>query len=78
VTQPRPRYLTVRLAADDLGVSTDTVHRAIRSTTNDVIPRDRVRLPAGRNGRMMLQNIVEVGALGRHLDGLQPGPRPTT
>jgi hypothetical protein len=73
-----PRYLTVRLAAEDLGVSTDTVHRAIRSTTNDQIPRTRLRLPAGANGRMMLQNVVDVGPLEDYLDGLRPGPRTTT
>jgi hypothetical protein len=67
--------MTVPQAAEHLGVSPRTAWRAVKNTGPEQIARDRIRLPAGQNRRMMLQLIVDVRALGRHLDGLRPGTK---
>lgn len=63
-----PRYLTVPSIAAELKVSPRTVWRAIKATTDDVIPRQRMRIPAGANGRMMMQIVAEFGAVAAYLD----------
>lgn len=73
---PTPRFLTVTTAAAELGVSTRTVNRAIAKATPAEIPRDRLRLPAGANGRLMMQTVVEMDALGAYLDGVTLGRPP--
>jgi len=68
VKPPTPRYLTVPSIAAELKVSPRTVWRAIKATTDDVIPRQRVRIPAGANRRMMMQIVADVNSVDAYLD----------
>lgn len=71
MTDQQRRFLTVKMAAEDLGTSPGVVYRWLRETTTEQVSRETHRLPVGH--RFVPKLVVDVLALGRYRDGITNG-----